>query len=73
MTFLYLDISDDHKLVTLALESIDLCPMISYRLEDVEYDDKLVTEGRLSFPTSTELSLENIEYLKISKMLKLYN
>lgn len=24
-----LELSDDHKLVTLALESIDLCPMIS--------------------------------------------
>lgn len=55
--------SDDHKLVILALESIDLCPIISYRLDDVEYDDMLVTEWRLSLPTSTEESRENGEYL----------
>lgn len=62
----YLDISDDHRLVTLALESIDLWLIISYLLDDVEYEERLVTDGRLSLPTSTELSLENIEYLKIT-------
>lgn len=30
------EVSDDHRLVTLALESMDLWPMISYRLEEVE-------------------------------------
>lgn len=31
-----LDVSLDHKLVTLDRESIDRCPMISYLLEEVE-------------------------------------
>lgn len=55
--------SEDHKLVTLALESIDLCPTISYLLDDVEKEEMLVTDGLDSLPTSIELSLEKAEYL----------
>lgn len=53
-----LEVSEDHRLVILARESIDLCPMISYLREDVEYDERLVTEGLLSLPMSTEESRE---------------
>jgi hypothetical protein len=59
-----LDMSEDQRLVTLALESIDLWPMISYRLDEVENEDMLVTEWRLSLPTSTDDSLEKGEYLE---------
>lgn len=60
-----LDVSEDHKLVTLALESIDLCPIISYLLEEVENEDMLVTDGRLSLPTSMEESRDTpAEYLE---------
>lgn len=59
-----LDVSLDHKLVTLDRESMLRCPMISYLLEEVEYEDRLVTEARLSGPISTEVSRENVEYLE---------
>lgn len=59
-----LDTSEDHRLVTLARESIDLWPMISYRRDDVENDEILVTDGRLSHPISIEESRENPEYLE---------
>lgn len=58
-----LDISEDQRLEILALESIDLCPIISYFLEEVEYEDILVTECLLSFPISIDESLEKTEYL----------
>lgn len=57
-----LDISEDQRLVTLARESIDRCPIISYLLEDVENDDILVTECRLSLPTSMDESRDMPEY-----------
>lgn len=53
-----LEVSEDHKLVMLARESIERCPIISYLREEVEYDDKLVTEGLLSLPMSTDESRE---------------
>lgn len=58
-----LEVSEDHKLLTLALESIERWPMISYLLEEVEKEDMLVTLGLLSLPMSTEESRENGEYL----------
>lgn len=63
------DVSLDHKLVTLERESIERWPTISYLLEEVEYEDKLVTEARLSTPISTEVSREKVEYLEGGRLV----
>lgn len=46
----------------LVRESIDLWPTIREEV-DIENEEMLLTEGRLSFPTSTDESRENGEYL----------
>lgn len=59
-----LDTSVLKMLVSDALESIDLCPMMSERRQDEELD-RLVMESRESLPTSMELVLDvaKSEYL----------
>lgn len=56
-----LRLTSDHILLILALESMDLCPIISYLREDVEKEEILVTDGLLSVPTSMDGSLDMAE------------
>lgn len=60
------DTSDENILVTDALESMDLWPIISDLRQDSDDDDMLVMEALDSLPTSTELVREaaKSEYLE---------